>query len=697
MSRHENTHTQLLLISIAVAALAACSSTGAGARSAGTDLDARFEVKDDSGADSPIAEPIAAANAAIDAIVAIPDGERTYANTLFALDGVVATFFNDARMTGFLSQVSTDSDERDRGRAASADLSDWFTLLNKREDLFEAVTTFSSTGPDLDPVEQRYLDVTLRDFRREGMELSAEDRARLLEVDRELNVLGIEFSKNIADDETIVVLSPDDLRGTPQAFLDGLPQSGGLYLLPVKGAALGRVLGFCENGETRKKVAIAASRRAGTKNVDILEKMILLRSEKAQLLGYAHIADFQTETRMAGSADAVWAFYDELRPKLRLKAEQDFSEYQAAKRQHTQDPNAQLQTWDLSFYKNWLLRERYAVDSEKVREYFPIEAVTEGLFGVTQDLYGLRYVDITDRARSDGRPMWHEDVKLYEVWDRDSGTLFGEFYTDLHPRPNKYSHAAQFPLRLRKRWADGTLTRPLVALVCNFTKPTNDRPALLSHDEVETYFHEFGHCLHSILSESDLSNFAGTQVARDFVEAPSQMFENWIWDADVLGRFSRHYQTGEQLPADVLRGMIAAKNLGSGLSAESQVFLGVMDMRFHTDADGVVDTTAVRREVYADTRTFEALPNLFSQASFGHMVGYHAGYYGYLWSLVYAQDMFSRFREGGDIMSPALGKEYRDKVLSRGGTRDEIDLVRDFLGREPNSDAFLEHLGLRGE
>ena len=672
------------------------SSAPAPAALAATETAPPIASVDEPTSDSPIARQIATANASIDAIVAIPDEQRTFANTVVALDDAAARFFNDSRMTAFMAQVSTDSEQRARGRQASADVSDWFSVVNKREDLYKAVVAVAATKPELTPVEQRLLDFTLRDFRREGMELSAEDRARLLEIDRELNELGIEFQKNIADDESVVYLTEDELAGVPQSFLDTLPRSGGLILVPLKGAALGRVLGLCEVEETRKKIGVAAGRRAGTKNVEILERLIALRSTKAQLLGYDHIADYQTETRMAKDADSVWAFYAELRPKLRIKAEQDYDEYLAAKREHTGDPDAELRPWDLSFYKNYLMRTRYAVDNEKVREYFPIEAVTAGLFDVTQKLYGLRYEEITARARAEGRPLWHEDAKLYEVTDGGTGDVLGEFYIDLYPRANKYSHAAQFPLTLRKRWSDGTLTKPLVALVCNFTKPTADTPALLSHREVTTYFHEFGHCLHSILTESEIANFSGTQVARDFVEAPSQMFENWVWDADVLSRFSRHYETGEPLPDDVLQGMIAAKNLGSGLSTESQIFLGVMDMRFHTDPDGIVDTTAVRRDVYRETRLFEPVDNVYGQASFGHMVGYHAGYYGYLWSLVYAQDMFSRFRAEG-VMNTDVGRTYRDTVLAPGGTRDELDLVRDFLGREPNSDAFLRHLGLGTE
>ncbi len=641
--------------------------------------------------DSPIAAQIARANAALDEIANRPVAERTFENTVRAIDDVQARFFIDARMPGFMAQVSTDADERATGREAAADMSNWFDRLYQREDLYDAVRAFDRAS--FQGEDAAYLERVLRDFRRAGMGLGEAERERLAKIDEELTDIGIEFRQNISEDEGYVLLSEEECRGVPEDFLASLPRSADLVIVELKGPTVRPFWNLCEVEQTRKKLSIAYGRRAGQKNVDVLEKMIKLRAEKAQLLGYANIAEYATEIRMSKNPDTVRAFYDELRPKLRKKALADFEEFQAAKREHTGDPEAEFKAWDYSFYKSWLMRERYAVDREKVRAYFPVEQVVEGVFSVTQELFGLRFKDVTEAAAEKARPIWHEDVRLYEVWDAETGGLLGEFYTDLHPRPGKFTHAAQFPLVLRKRWSDGTLTRPLVALVCNFTKPTGDKPALLTHDEVETFFHEFGHCLHSILSEVDYAEFAGTSVARDFVEAPSQMLENWIWDAGVLARFAKHYETGEQLPAEVLDGMIAAKNLGSGLSMEGQVFLGMMDFAYHTDPDGEVDTTAVRQEVYAETRLFQPTEGVFSQAAFGHLVGYEAGYYGYLWSLVYASDMFSRFEKEG-IMNKDTARRYREKILAQGGAKDALDLVRDFLGREPNSDAFLRELGL---
>jgi thimet oligopeptidase len=250
-----------------------------------------------------------------------------------------------------------------------------------------------------------------------------------------------------------------------------------------------------------------------------------------------------------------------------------------------------------------------------------------------------------------------------------------------------------WPLQPRKVLEDGTVQKPIAALVCNFSKPTEDKPSLLSHDEVETFFHEFGHCLHGILTETEYGEFSGTSVPRDFVEAPSQMFENWVWDSKVLETFARHYQTDEPFPEDLLAGMLKARYLGSGLKAEHQFYYGLVDFAYHTDPDGQIDTTEVANEMFDEIELYEPVPNTFFQAAFGHLVGYEAGYYGYMWSLVYAADMFQRFKELG-MLDPEAGMYYRKRILARGGSMDALQMVRDYLGREPQIEPFLRHLGL---
>jgi thimet oligopeptidase len=399
---------------------------------------------------------------------------------------------------------------------------------------------------------------------------------------------------------------------------------------------------------------------------------------------------------MAKNAQTVNDFYKELRPLVRRKAKLDWAEFTAAKREHVGDPQAELYPWDQSFYEKRLMKSKYAVDSEKVREYFPLQRVIDGLFSITQSLYGLEYREVTDHASSKGRKRWHPDVRLYEVYDKSSGELLGEFFLDLHPRPNKYNHAAMWGLIPRKVWPDGRVQLPLAALVCNFTKPTDGKPSLMSHDEVETFFHEFGHCLHGILTGTSYGRFSGTAVPRDFVEAPSQMFENWVWDPRVVNTFAAHYKTGEPLPEKLLQGMLDARNLGSGMKAEHQFYYALVDMAYHTQEDETVDSTKIATDLFGQIELYEPVDGTHFQSSFGHLVGYEAGYYGYMWSKVYAEDMFQRFKELG-MLDPKAGQYYREKILARGGSMDALEMVEDYLGRKPEMEPFLRHLGLDPE
>lgn len=645
-------------------------------------------------ADSPIRSALENAEKAVQAIVAVPADQRTFENTVGAVDDLYARLEIETNFTQFLAHVSTDAAERERGQVAEQHFRDFLIDLSTRTDLYEAVKAYAATKPALEGERARLLRNALRDYRRAGMDLSPEARAKLVELQKEIGRLGIAFEKNIRDDKTRVPLTRAELAGMPDDFIAQLPREGDLYLCGMDYPTYIPLMEYCENEGARRKLFVAYKRRGGEANIKLLEQILELRAAAATLLGYSTPADFETEVRMAKSAANVMKFYDQVRPLVRKKAEKDFAEYQQAKREHTGVDSAVLAPWDTMFYEKRLLQTRYAVDARKVQEHFPLDRVIDGLFRITQTLYGLEYRDITSSAGTKERPLWHPDVRLFAVIDRASGAQIGEFYIDLFPRENKFSHAAQWGLVQHKKWSDGRVERPLAALVCNFTKPTPDKPSLLTHDEVETFFHEFGHCLHTLLSEAELYSFSGTNVARDFVEAPSQMFENWVWDGDVLRTFAAHYQTGEPLPDDLLAGMLRARHLGSGLNAERQFYYGLVDMTYHTAPGGRIDTTREGLRLAGEVELYQPVPDTFFQASFGHLIGYNAGYYGYMWSLVYACDMFERFRERG-MMNPEAGMYYRQRILSRGGTTDELELVREYLGREPKMDAFLEHLGLK--
>lgn len=642
-----------------------------------------------------IQDAIKAADAKIAKIVAIPDSQRTFDNTLGALDEVSVQLDNDTSLFIFMQYVSTNAKERDDARAADEAVTNWSIEVGKREDLYKAVKAYADTKPKLEGEQKRLLDFTMRDYRRAGMMLPEDQRKKLTEMEIEMNKLGIEFQQNIAEDQTKVPLFAQELSGVPEDVLKRHTRIGDMILLGLDGPTYGAVMDYCDNPQTRQKCWTLYRRRGGQKNVQVLEKLVKLRADSSALLGYKNTVDFEIETRMAKNSETVAKFYNDLIPIVKKKALADFDEFTAFKRKITKDDKAEMDPWDYAYLKNKLREDKYAVDSEKVSEYFPMEQVVAGIVKVAENIFQIELRDVTAKADSLNLPLWHEDVKLYEVVDKASKEVLGHMYTDLYPRENKYTHAACWGLRPRKVWPDGRVQRPLAALVCNFTKPTADKPSLMPHDEVETFFHEFGHGLHQMLTETKYGRFSGTAVARDFVEAPSQMLENWVWDPTVLKAFAKHYKTGEVLPDAMLKGMREARTLGSGIETQGQLFLGAMDQAFHVAPGGDVDTTKVANEVYEKSTLYKSVPGTFFQAAFGHLVGYEGAYYGYLWSLVYAQDLFTLFDEKG-ILSPEAGMYYRKKILARGGSMDEMDMLKDYLGREPKMDAFLKHLGLGG-
>ncbi len=636
---------------------------------------------------------VAKANAAIARIVQIPRGNRTFDNTLGAFDLLGDDLDRETSLTVFLRNVSPDPKVRADAGAAEEFLANYYVELGKREDLYGAIKQYADTKPNLSGEQKRLLDFTMRDYRRAGMDLPKDKRDQVAAIEKDLNKLGLDFETNIAEDATTLSLTEVELAGVPDDAKSGWTKYHGVYLVRLTGPNYSAIMDDAVDPATREKVRWLWLRRGGQKNVDLLQQILPKRDELAHLLGYKNTVDYEVETRMAKNSETIAKFYAELRPLVQKKVAKDLAEFVQAKREYVQDDKATLDPWDYSFYKRILLQKKYAIDEQKVQEYFSVPNVIKGLFDVTGTLFDVTYKDVTAEAPKLGLPVWHPDVKLYAVFDKSTGKLLGRAYMDLYPRPGKYTHAACWGLQGHRIDDDGTERLPLVALVCNLNKPQGDKPALLSHDDVETLFHEFGHGLHGILSKQRYSRFAGTAVARDFVEAPSQMLENWIWDPKVLGTFAKHYKTGEPIPAEMLASMKKARTLGSGIETAGQMYLGEMDQAFHLAPGGKIDTSEEATKAYEANMPFQALPDTFPQASFGHLVGYEGAYYGYLWSLVYAADMFQRFEEKG-LLNPEAGKWYRDHILAKGGTEDEMDMLRSYLGREPKMDAFLKSLGL---
>ncbi len=614
-------------------------------------------------------------------------GSRTFQDTLLPLDEVnrlVAVAYGQGP---FLGQVSTSEEVRVAAREAEERLNKWSLDLISRRELYKAIRAYAATE-DADTLvgeQARMLEHVLRDFRLAGHELDERSRKRVQELRTRMVELQVAFSANLAEYEDALEVGADDLEGLPDSYIARLGEGSaeGTFRITM---AYPDVIPFLENSprrHLREALSLKFGNRARDTNPPILDEALRIRADIARIFGAESWAHHSMQTKMAKCPEAVNKFYESLSGPLReagkieLAAMGDLLE--------SEGEELPVRRWDNAYCHNHQMKTRYGVDPIEVAAYFPLDQVIQGLFELTQAVFGLTYEPVE-------APLWHEEVRAYRMSDSASGDILAHFYMDLHPRDGKFSHAAVFPLVPSGIDLSGEEHRPVSAIVANFTRPHGDQPALLLHDEVVTLFHEFGHVLHNSLSHATLARFSGTRTEWDFVEAPSQIMENWCWDPEVLRKFARHYETGAPISEDLVDRLADARNLNVALFNLRQMMLGQIDMDLHTTLEPVDTMTVLRRR--AETGLLPHHEGTFMLASFGHLLGgYDAGYYGYLWAEVFGQDMFSRFAEEG-LLSSQVGMDYRRKVLQPGGTRDAYDLLRDFLGREPRNDAFLRKLGI---
>ena len=587
----------------------------------------------------------------------------------------------------FLARVHPDKAVQAEAVKQEEILQKWSTDLVFRRDLFEKVAEFaaSAEADQLAPTRRRLVEHWMRDFRRAGHELDEATRTALQAKQQRLIELQVAFSKNLDEYEDFIDVTAEQLEGTSDAYRSRLAAGAepGTYRITM---AYPDYVPFMEQGkdrELRRRLQHKFWNQAVVANRPLLEEAVALRREMAKLMGYATWAHFAMEPKMA-DPDAVESFYAELREPLSAKAQTEIATMQDLLERDV--PGESIQPWDWNYLDTQQRKLEYGVDPDEVAAYFALEPLIDGMFEITGEVFGLTYERIEDTK------AWHPDVFLYAIRNRGESEPIAYFYADLFPREGKFGHAAAFPIRYGRRRDDGEYVRPVAAIVANFTKPTGDTPSLLQHSEAVTLWHEFGHILHFCLTTVELARFSGYDTEWDFVEAPSQIMENWMWEPEVLQRFAKHHATGEPIPESLVEKLVAARDLNAGVKTVRQMFLGHLDLGMHA-TDREVDLDEVYRDAYAITE----LPfheGTFFPAAFGHLMGgYDAGYYGYLWAQVYGDDMFSVFSEEG-VLSPAVGKRYRDEVLAVGHERDAIDHLRAFLQREPSSDAFLSKLGL---
>ena len=535
-----------------------------------------------------------------------------------------AEFSTLENMLTFPSHVSPDKEVRDASREADKLLSAFLVEASSRKDMYDLFVTYSRTedAKSLEGEEKRYLERRIRDFRRCGLHLEGETSERVKEINKRISELGIAFSKNLGEENTSFIFTKEELEGCPESWLSQRSQGDGNFKVSLKYPDYIPVMKGCVVASTRRKMEAAFNSRCKDANTCILEELVSLRHEKAQLMSFSTHADFITQVRMAESQVKVQTFLDDLSAKLEPLLDSDLDKLKAMKNADGVDDI--IRAWDRTFYCEQLVKKEFSVDHEKLREYFPINIVSEGLLQIYQELLGLTF------APDKNVSVWHSDVMCYKVTDTSTGGLVGWFYLDMFPREGKYGHAACFGLQpacdIGGKWQ-----HPIAACVCNFPKPSSDRPSLLSHRQVETFFHEFGHCMHQLCSKAKLIMFAGTRVERDFVEAPSQMLENWCWETAALHRMSAHFETNEPIPDSLLQALIASRNANAGILNMRQIVLGKFDQAIHSVSK--VDTAAALAEIQDNLMKVPCTPDTNMAASFGHLAGgYDAQYYGYMFA-----------------------------------------------------------------
>ncbi|CAN5288837.1 MAG: M3 family metallopeptidase [Acidimicrobiia bacterium] len=632
---------------------------------------------------SGITEATADAIAEADALVASIDAS----DPVTVLERASTVIGDAGGSEAFMARVHPDPEVRLAGVEAEERLTKWANDLTFRRPVYEALADFAGSdgAAALDGTARRLLDHWLRDFRRAGHELEADARHELQRLRIRLIELEVAFGRNLDEWDDGLELEWSQLDGLPQAYIDGLKATDdGRFRVSMEYPDYVPFMQQATDREARRQLQGKFWNRAVEANRPLLEEAVRVRLAIARLLGYPTWAHYALEVKMAADPANVDALYRSVVPGLTAKAQDDLATL--TELLHETYPGDRVESWDWAYLDDQQRRRLHGIDQNEVAAYFPLEAVVAGMFDLTGEVFGLEYEKVVDTR------AWHDDVALYEIRNRGSEQPIASFYADLFPRSGKYGHAAAFAVRHGMATEDGGYRRPTAAIVANFTKPTATAPSLLKHGEAVTLFHEFGHILHFCLTTVAEARFSGYDTEWDFVEAPSQIMENWMWEPETLERLARHHDTGEPIPSDLVARLVAARDLNIGLDKVRQVFLGKLDLGMHA-VDHEVDLMEVYREAYAHTQ----LPfrqDTFFAASFGHLMGgYDAGYYGYLWAAVYGDDMFSEFERVG-ITSPEVGMRYRHEILATGGSRDAIDHLRAFLGREPNSDAFLRRLGL---
>jgi thimet oligopeptidase len=637
---------------------------------------------------------ISKANAALDQIGAQDPGKVTFKRTVAALDDVTYEASLAANRATLIKETNTNPAMRTAAENAVKAFQDWVVGVDYREDVYKAIKAFADTHPKLSGEDEKLLKETLRDYRRAGLELPPEQRKEVEELRKELSKLGTDFDTNIVKSNAPVMFSKADLDGLPESFFasPGINTGDDVYTVMANVTwQFNTVQENAKNEATRKQLYVIRETLAEDANVPLLNQMLALRNEIALRLGYKSWDDYQTEVKMAKTGTNAEKYINDLVAGIQPKFDSEVAELQKLKAADTNDPNAKIMVWDWRYYSNQLNKQKYAVDKEALRAYFPFQKVLDGMFNIYQSIFGLKFEKIVAPYK------WFDDLQLYLVADSATGEPLGMFYLDMFPREGKFNHFAQFDIISGKLLPNGKYQRPTVALLCNFPPASGDAPSLMTHQDVETLFHEFGHALHSIVTRAKYGRFAGTHVPGDFVEAPSQMLQNWVWDKKVLDTFAADYRDpSKKIPADIVKKLNEAKLANAGVLYRRQFAFASLDLALHDPHpeempyDSVAISNPILEKVFLPID-----PSTTFVSYFGHLNGYDAGYYGYAWADAIAADMATVFEKAKDgYLDKQAGMKLRREIYEPGDSRDVNESIEKFLGRKQSIEPFLKKIGI---
>jgi thimet oligopeptidase len=641
-----------------------------------------------------VTRTIAAGNLALDEIAKVPPGNVGFDNTVRALDLLHFEATTVAHRLSLVGQLSPDATLRAAATAAIKSLQDWIVGIDYRDDVYRSIRRFADGSPKLPAEHEKLLTETLRTYRRAGLDLPKAERVRVERWRKEVAALSTDFEANVATAARPVVFTRADLDGVPPDFLDQIKSGDDEYTVMANVAfQFTRVMETAKREAARKRLELERDNLAREQNIPLIEKILALRDRIAKALGYATWADYSTEVKMAKDARTAIAFLENLKTGLQSKFDQELDAYRRLKVKETGDPAATINIWDWRYYSNLLKTETYNVNVDELRAFFPYQRVLEGMFAIYQRIFDLRFEEI------DAPYKWIADLQLYGVSDARSGEPLGLFYLDMFPRDGKFSRFANFPISDAVWRPDGTHQRPVVAVVCNFPTPSKDRPSLLSHTDVGILFHEFGHSMHAILTRAKFARFGGWNVPFDFVEAPSQMMEKWVWEKSVLDTFATDYRDpSRKIPADVLDKLKEARRATEATRYRRLgVGLGLVDLALHTrihdgnTKEAVSLSNAIARDAFLPFPDDTAF-----LASFGHIVsGYDAGFYGYAWADAISADMATVFERSPDgYFDKETGMRFRREILEPGDSRDVNVSIERFLRRPRSLEPLLRQLGI---